>query len=423
MKGIDAVAAALLACADTFYTVPGYPISGLAESVGAELAVNEKVALEYALGDSLSGRRAAVIIKHVGLNACADPLINATTQGLRAGVIVVAGDDVTAAASQNAQDSRYYGEIASAPVVEPNAATCMQAVEASFEASEAFSRIAILRLTPPLLEGEVPERRCARKDGTGHLAAPGLTMRGRATAAEHLTAEMFAWSRRSPLNSISGGTVGVGAAPGTSRAVTVYPPPADADELSSTSEYGRPFLREHRCAEPPRADEMPERSKERGYYRTFCRGCPYTGVLDILRERRLSVICDMGCSVLALNPPYGVGVAAYGLGSSIAVAARSTGIALSGDYAVLHSGINALVDVYEKQLPLLCIVVKNNRMGMTGGHPVFDVVKYLHWAEPIVCGADDVDRLRELLVPPEKPVTVVIEGTCPKGGKHETVAC
>ena len=55
--------------------------------------MNEKTALEYALGDSLSGRRAAVIIKNVGLNACADPLLQATAQGLICGVVIVAGDD------------------------------------------------------------------------------------------------------------------------------------------------------------------------------------------------------------------------------------------------------------------------------------------------------------------------------------------
>ena len=81
MKGVDAIAAALQGCGDRFYAVPGYPVTDIATVVRAEIVINEKVALEYALGDSLDGRRAAVIIKNVGLNVCADPLINATTQG------------------------------------------------------------------------------------------------------------------------------------------------------------------------------------------------------------------------------------------------------------------------------------------------------------------------------------------------------
>jgi TPP-dependent indolepyruvate ferredoxin oxidoreductase alpha subunit len=130
----------------------------------------------------------------------------------------------------------------------------------------------------------------------------------------------------------------------------------------------------------------------------------------------------MGCSVLAMNPPFQVGVAAYGLGSSVAVAARSTGIALCGDYALLHSGLNALVDVYEKHLPLLCIVLKNSRLGMTGGQPGYDPVRYLSWANPKVVPAGHHD-LSRVLEPGDGPRTVVVEVICPEGESYERVAC
>lgn len=131
--------------------------------------------------------------------------------------------------------------------------------------------------------------------------------------------------------------------------------------------------------------------------------------------------CDAGCAILAMNPPYRIGIAAYGLGSSIAVAATGTGVALIGDYALLHSGINALIDVYERRLPLLCIVLANNRMGMTGGHPVPEILRYIAWADPVVCATDDLEALRRALVPQEGPSTVVIEGTCPEGARHVTL--
>ena len=155
MKGVDVITRALLACTDRQYTVPGFPITVLGERTRAELVINEKTALEYALGDSLSGRRAAVIIKNVGVNACADPLLQATAQGLIGGVILVAGDDPEAKGSQTAQDSRYYGELAELPVIEPDETTCYAGVEAALEASEEFSRVAMLRLTPQILEEEV----------------------------------------------------------------------------------------------------------------------------------------------------------------------------------------------------------------------------------------------------------------------------
>jgi indolepyruvate ferredoxin oxidoreductase alpha subunit len=414
MKGTEALALALLRSADRCYAVPGYPVSEIAARAGATITVNEKVALEYALGDSLSGRRAAVVVKHVGLNACADPLVHATAQGLRAGVVIVAGDDVRPIASDVAQDSRYYGEVARVPVLEPDGETLGPAIDAAFEASEIFSRVAIIRVTPDLLDGDVPEPLSSpRRRREGCLADPGLTMAGRARAADQRTAAMFAWSRSSPLNRFSGGK---------HRAVTVYPPPAEPDVLASIPEIGRPFLREHRMLTPPDPAGEPERFSSRGYSRTFCRDCPFHPALAVLHERGMQAVCDAGCAILAMNPPYRIGVATYGLGSSVAVAATGPGVALTGDYALLHSGLNALIDVYERKLPLLCIVFANNRMGMTGGHPVPDILRYTAWANPVVCAAYDTAALRRVLVLPEDgPRTVVIEGACPEGETHETV--
>lgn len=415
MKGTEALARAIRQSADRCYAVPGYPVSEVAALARALNTVNEKTALEYALGDSLSGRRAAVFVKHVGLNACADPLVHATAQGLRSGVVIVAADDVGAAASDVVQDSRYYGEVARVPVLEPDGETLGLAVEAAFEASETFSRVAIIRVTPDLLDADVPDVPVPRRRREGSLADPGLTMAGRARAADRRTAAMFVWSRTSPLNRVTGGTP---------RIVTAYPPPAVApDALASIPEISRPFLREHRLLTPPEPAGEPERFSSRGYSRTFCRNCPFHSALAILRERGMQAICDAGCAILAMNPPYSIGVATYGLGSSVAVAATGPGVALTGDYALLHSGLNALIDVYERKLPLLCIVFANNRMGMTGGHPVPDILRYTAWADPVICAADDTAALRRALVPPEGgPRTVVIEGTCPEGENHETVA-
>ena len=124
MKGAEALARAIRAGTDRQYTVPGFPVTELGTLTGAELVINEKTALEYALGDSLSGQRVAVIIKNVGVNACADPLAQASVQGIEKGIILVVGDDPEAKGSQTAQDSRYYGELAELPVIEPDDETC-----------------------------------------------------------------------------------------------------------------------------------------------------------------------------------------------------------------------------------------------------------------------------------------------------------
>jgi len=421
MKGVDVISQALLACSDRQYTVPGFPITVLGERIKAELVINEKTALEYALGDSLSGRRAAVIIKNVGVNACADPLLQATAQGLIGGVILVTGDDPEAKGSQTAQDSRYYGELAELPVIEPDDTTCYAGVEAALEASEQFSRVAMLRLTPQILEEEVTGNPVPRNDRKGRLSDRTWTMNGRVTAAEELYRTMFAWSDRSTLNQWKGEPAGVGAAAGNSRIVTVHPLPKRVTLIREIHEHGRTFVRDHRGIQPPLPQERPKAMEDRGYYRTFCTACPFKPLMNILKERNMAMICDAGCSVLGMNPPCELGVASYGMGASIAVAARSTKVALIGDYALLHSGLNALIDVYEKQLPLLCIVMNNICMAMTGKQPAYDPVPYIRWANPVICRADDERTLKKELVVTDRPRTLVIEGICPEGSSHETV--
>ncbi|MFA6332953.1 MAG: thiamine pyrophosphate-dependent enzyme [Methanoregula sp.] len=421
MKGIDVITEALLACTDRQYTVPGFPITDLGARVNAEMVINEKTALEYALGDSLEGRRAAVIIKNVGVNACADPLLQATAQGLIGGVVLVAGDDPDAEGSQTSQDSRYYGELAALPVIEPGTDCCYTGVVAALEASERFSRVAMLRLTPPLLDAEVEYVPVKPRQGRGRLSERTWTMNGRVTAAEELYRTMFAWSSESPLNRWDGEPAGAGPLPGKTRIVTVNPLPQQAAAIRDVREYGRMFIRDHRGVLPPVPQKRPQSMEDRGYYKTFCSNCPFKGMMGILKARNMAMICDAGCSVLGMTRPYDLGVASYGMGASIAVAARSTRVALIGDYALLHSGLNALIDVYEKRLPMLCIVMNNECTAMTGKQPAYNPIPYLQWADPVICRAEDVPTLERELVVTDRPRTLVVSGTCPEGCRHESV--
>jgi TPP-dependent indolepyruvate ferredoxin oxidoreductase alpha subunit len=360
-------------------------------------------------------------VKNVGVNACADPLLQATAQGLISGVLLVAGDDPDARSSQTAQDSRYYGELAELPVIEPDCHTCFAGVEAALQASERFSRVAMLRLTPHLLDAPADRSVVPREDRKGRISDRSWTMHGRVTAAESLYGEMFDWADASQLNRWQGDPAGVGPAPGSSRIVTVHPPPRRAARCRDVNELGRPFVREHRGLFPPAPGGSPGSMADRGYYRTFCRDCPFITVLDIMREKQLPFICDAGCSILGMTPPYELGVASYGMGSSIAVAARSTHIALIGDYALLHSGLNALIDVYEKRIPLLTIVFVNRCTAMTGKQPSPDPTPYIAWAAPEICRADDATALTRVIRHVDRPVTVIVEGTCPAGAQHQMI--
>lgn len=413
---------ALRQAADHWYAVPGYPITEIGDAAGATLPVNEKVGLEHCLGHSLTGRRAGLICKHVGLNACADPLVQATTRGLAAGVVVVVGDDLEARWSENAQDSRYYGELAEVPVIEPGPENALESVEEAFRLSEAYSRIVLLRVTPPLLEGCLRGALLPREVRTAPPAGVGLTHRGQHQRARRGTRALFRWSTGSRLNHPGAGELGVGAAGGGSRISTAYPPPSGIGPVP-IRELGRPFVHEHRQLRAPPDEGEPETYRTRGRRSTLCPGCPYGPTIALLKERDLVPVCDTGCSLFALAPPHSHGLAGYGLGSSVGVAATSTGIALTGDYALLHSGINALIEAYASDTPLLAVILQNRCLAMTGRQEARDVVPFLRWARPTLIDADDRAALAAALLPPERPTTVIIRGRCPDGARYGTVDC
>lgn len=127
------------------------PASEIAGSNNAIWLTNEKVALEIALGASVSGRRALVLVKHVGMNLLSDPLITSVTHTIGAGLVIIAGDDPGAKGSQNEQDSRWYGRIAEVAVFDPaNPDTAYRALRRAYELSEETRTPVILRVTAGL---------------------------------------------------------------------------------------------------------------------------------------------------------------------------------------------------------------------------------------------------------------------------------
>lgn len=402
--GEACLAAALRTAGDRFYTVPGYPVTTLGEACGAVSTMNEKVALEYALGDAVSGRRACVILKNVGLNACMDPLMNAAVQGLSAGLVIVVGDDTEVKGSQNAQDSRCIGPLAESPLFVPEADDLAGVAERAFQASEQFSRIALVRVTPAVLAAAAAGTLPARSPQTGTIADPSLTMRGRTEMAELRRRDMVRWAQADTIPAL------------------VYPP--HEGPVPSCSTVSPPtWERRKEEEEETGAAWAPETMQSRGFARTFCRGCPYLPLLRVMQENNLRPILDIGCGLLAKNPPWEVGIAGYGLGSAPAVAATSTGVALMGDYALMHSGLSAFADIREKELPVLVVIVENGVLGMTGKQAAPDILPYISWASPVVVNAADIEAIRVALVPEDRLKCVIIRGACPDGEEHETVEC
>ena len=143
------------------FSYPGTPATEIFEfitrqtkdnrAVSARWSANEKVAYEEALGMSYAGRRAVVSMKHVGLNVAADPFVCSGLTGVNGGLVVVVADDPGMHSSQNEQDSRYLGDFAKVPVLEPgNQQECYDFTREAFDLSERMSLPVLVRIVTRL---------------------------------------------------------------------------------------------------------------------------------------------------------------------------------------------------------------------------------------------------------------------------------
>ncbi len=160
LLGDEAVAlGAIHAGISGVYAYPGTPSTEITEYIqGSALArergvfsdwcVNEKTAMEAAIGMSYIGKRALVCMKHVGLNVAADAFINSAMTGVNGGLVVLAADDPSMHSSQNEQDSRFYGKFAFVPILEPSSQQeAYGMVRYGFELSEKFRLPVLMRIT------------------------------------------------------------------------------------------------------------------------------------------------------------------------------------------------------------------------------------------------------------------------------------
>ncbi len=116
------------------------------EGVIAQWCVNEKVALEVALGASAAGKRSFVTMKHVGLNVAADPLFTASYTGVGAGLVIFVADDPGMHSSQNEQDSHFYAQASLIPMLDPaDSQEAYDMARAAFALSEEFDTPFLIR--------------------------------------------------------------------------------------------------------------------------------------------------------------------------------------------------------------------------------------------------------------------------------------
>lgn len=472
--------------------VPGYPINGLfsviqqSSGLRAEWQYNEKIAFEMAMGASTTGDRSIVITKHVGLNVMSDPLVISATHGIGAGIVVISGDDVGAIQSQNEQDSRWYGKLAEIPVLDPS--TPGELYDAIFEGldlSERISAPVLVRVTEPILSasGEIPNKTSAPSIKKLDRSVWSYTMYGKhqkymsqgweIASKEAAVSGLNHCIKRSPIGIISSGYASVVAGAVASKLglshlslgfVNPMPRALVCDFLSTMDfvlvcEEVAPFLEEQICSPKTKGrltghlprigplDEAsithgvenimfesvptvvePETMASRGMSMGHCDNCPYMPVYRAIKSLDVPVAGDMGCSILAANPPLSMIDVACSLGSSVGSACgfNRKGIAMMGDFGLLHTGLQAMLNAKLHGYDLVVVVFANGQAAMTGGQILPDVtgiLKNIFKDDCVVVEARDVNEetvrhdLAGLLQGKGMKI-YVIRSQCPAGARY-----
>jgi TPP-dependent indolepyruvate ferredoxin oxidoreductase alpha subunit len=143
---------------------PGTPATEILETLAevaknldmyAEWSINEIVAMEVAVGASMTGVRSIVSMKHVGLNVAADAAMTLAYTGVLGGMVIVVCDDPAMHSSQNEQDTRYFSVHSNIPLLD--AGSPQEAYEMTrdaFELSEKLQLPIIVRLTTRVAHGK-----------------------------------------------------------------------------------------------------------------------------------------------------------------------------------------------------------------------------------------------------------------------------
>lgn len=158
LLGNEAIARGAIEAGVSFATTyPGTPSSEISlnlfqiskeSDLYFEYSTNEKVALEVAAAAANSGLRTFCMMKHVGVNVAADPLMTLAYVGVTGGMVILSADDPSMFSSQNEQDNRYYAKFGNLPMLEPSSVTEAKDMMAyAFELSEELKQPVLFRTT------------------------------------------------------------------------------------------------------------------------------------------------------------------------------------------------------------------------------------------------------------------------------------
>lgn len=468
VTGSESLARGAVAAGARYVTgYPGSPATATVEavarltdaSVRVEWAINEKAALDAALGASLAGVSSLVCVKSVGLNVALDSLMVANLSAGDGGLVILAGDDPGGWGSQNEQDSRPLAAAAEVPTLEPTvAAECHSVMVLAFELSREFRVPVVVRITralamdfstprPMKRPKASPRRAFFHRCGDRHNVLPihVVEFHRRLQATLEDVRVRF---ESSPLNKEDGhGRAGLLAgghayqkaarviaaseqpAVRVLRLGTLMPLPekligaflrkldrvlvleetwpyleTQVQAIAQRAGLTLPVFGRHSGHVPGAGElsppdivkaldrlmpgwpwpDVPGAERQMPSRQPFCDDCPYpevfSGLLEAMERhggRKAYVVSgETGCMVRAQQPPSQLLDLKYGMGSSIGLGAglaRSRTpqrvIALSGDSALLHSGLGELIDSVQAGIRLLVVILANQTTALSGGQP------------------------------------------------------
>ena len=358
---------------------PGTPSTEISESivkypeVYAEWSPNEKVAMEVAIGASISGVRAMASMKHVGVNVASDPLYTASYAGVNGGLVLVAADDPGLYSSQNEQDSRCVARAAIIPVLEPSdSSEAKEFTKFAFELSETYDTPVMLRTTTRLSHSQGPVELCERaviedkkyeRNPAKFVMMPG-NAKGRHLYVEERMKKMAEDGCAFPINHVEYNDLSIGfitsgipyqyvkeACPNASvlKLGMVHPLPRKLiEEFASKveklyifeelepvieeqvrswgikaigkevftiqGEYSANMLRKVIYGTAPKAEaakDIPARPP------ILCPGCPHRSVFSVLNKLHIHAAGDIGCYTLGAVAPLNVIDTTICMGASI----------------------------------------------------------------------------------------------------------
>lgn len=157
LMGNEAMAlGALAAGVNVAAGYPGTPSTEILETIAkrnpgdvyVEWSVNEKSGMEVAAGAAISGARALVTMKQVGLNVASDPLMSLEYIGVKGGMVIVVADDPGPISSQTEQDTRTFGMFSKVPVFDPSSVQeAYEMIQEAFDFSEKYHTPVFFRPT------------------------------------------------------------------------------------------------------------------------------------------------------------------------------------------------------------------------------------------------------------------------------------